>query len=135
MEESALLAERAALFRKLILDVAMGPGGMIVAFMPFDTRRPFQEGEPMHWFLTKNLEEAWGPFTPRPTPAEWYYGENTLWATGMFLFSQILRYRVTKEPEALETARKCFRDLSYIFRLCRVLEPGLLGKPHGGRAG
>ena len=134
-ETRSLLSERAARFRRLILDVAKGPGGMIIAFLPFDTRTPLQEGEEPHWYLAKNLEEAWGEFSPRPTVAEWYYGENTLWATGLLLWSQILRYRATKEPEALETARKCFHDLSSIFRLSRQLEPGLLGKPHGGRAG
>jgi hypothetical protein len=132
---SDLLAERAARFHDAILEVAMGPGGMIIAFLPFDTRRPLQEGEPHHWYLVENLNEAWGPFTPKPTVAEWYYSENTLWVTGWFLHSQMLRYRATGEREALVTARKCFRDLSNIFRLCRELEPGLLGKPHGGRAG
>lgn len=130
-----LLAQRAAHFRQQILDVATGPGGMIMAFTHFDTRKPFQEGEEQHWYLARNLEGVWGGFTPRPTVAEWYYGENTLWATGWFLWSQILRYRATQEPEALATARKCFRDLNNLFRLCRELEPGLLGKPHGGRAG
>ena len=35
----------------------------------------------------------------------------------------------------METARKCFRDLSYLFRLCGEREPGVLAKPHGGRGG
>jgi hypothetical protein len=131
----ASLADRAARYRRLILDVAKGPGGMIVAFVSFDTRAPLQEGAEHPRCLVQDLEDAWGEFTPQPTAAEWYYGENTLWATGWLLWSQILRYRVTKEIEALETARKCFRDLSNVFRLCRQIEPGLLGKPHGGRAG
>jgi hypothetical protein len=135
MSMSALLAERATRYLDLILNVAMGPGGMIISFLPYDTRRPFQEGQEHHWYLAQNLAEAWGDFSPRPTVAEWYYGENTLWVTGWLLWSQILRYRTTQEPEALATARKCFRDLSNIFRLSRALEPGLLGKPHGGRAG
>ncbi len=135
MSENEILAERAVRFRKQVLDVAYGPGGMLASFVHFDTRRPFQEDEEMHWYLVGVLKGIWGGNAPKPTPAEWYYGENTLWATGWLLYSQILRYRVTKEPEALETARKCFRDLNNIFRLCRQIEPGLLGKPHGGRAG
>jgi len=134
-DDSAELARRAVRYRELILDVAKGPGGMIIAFLPVDTRRPFQEGEPLHWYLVRNLERAWGTASPRPTTAEWYYGENTLWATGWFLYSQILRYRATRDPEAKQTAQKCFRDLSNIFRLSHSIEPGLLGKPHGGRAG
>jgi hypothetical protein len=132
---SEVLAERAARFHDLVLDVANGPGGMLISFVSYETRRAFQEGEDFHWYLVQNLEGTWGPDSPRPTVAEWYYGENTLWATGWFLWSQILRYRATREPAALATARKCFRDLSNIFRLCRAIEPGLLGKPHGGRAG
>lgn len=135
MFDAEILAERAAHFREMILDVAYGPGGMIVAFCHFDTRRPFQEGEELHWYLSNILDGVWGGNSPKPTTAEWFYGENTLWASGMFLWSQILRYRATKEAEALATARKCFRDLNNIFRLCGQIEPGLLGKPHGGRAG
>jgi hypothetical protein len=129
------LAARAAYYRKLILDVACGPGGMIISFPRFDTRRPFQEGELYEACFDFGTEDAWGQFTPRPTVSEMYYGENTLWATGWFLWSQILRYRATGEEEARETAQKCFRDLSAIFRLCGEIEPGLLGKPHGGRPG
>ena len=51
------------------------------------------------------------------------------------MWSQMIRYRVTGEAEALSIARKCFRDLNHIFDLCRAIEPGLLGKPHSGRAG
>ena len=130
-----VLATRAAALHRQILDVATGPGSMIVAFTHFDTRKPFQEGAPLHWYFTNVLDGVWGGSTPKPTVAEWYYGENTLWATGHFLWSQMLRYRVTGEAEALATARKCFRDLSNYFRLSRELEPGVLGKPHGGRGG
>ena len=138
MGETEILAKRAVRFREAILEVAYGPGGMINSFPRFDTRRPFQEGdfgEDPCWHMYMN--EAWGGHicVPRPTLAEWWYGENTLWVTGWLLWSQMLRYQATQEPEALATARKCFLDLHNIFRLCREIEPGLLGKPHGGRAG
>ena len=128
-----LLAKRAARFREAVMEVATGPGGMLIAFPRHDTRRPFQEGGPIPAYAVAALRAAW--VKEHPTPAEWLYGENTLWATGWFLYSQILRYRATGDPEARETARKCFRDLSNIFRLSWAIEPGLLGKPHGGRAG
>ena len=135
MSDAEVLEARAAHFLEIILDVAKGPGGMLIAFCHYDTRMPFQEGEELHEHLANILDGVWGGNSPKPTVAEWFYGENTLWATGMLLWSQILRYRATQEPEAFETARKCFRDLSHIFRLCREIEPGLLGKPHAGRAG
>ncbi len=130
-----VLAARAASFHRQILNVANGPGGMIIAFSHFDTRQPFQEGDKLHWYFTNVLDGVWGGNASKPTVAEWYYGENTLWVTGSLLWSQILRYRVTGEAEALATARKCFCDLNNYFRLSRELEPGVLGKPHGGRGG
>lgn len=135
MPQDELLATRAASLRQQILDVAKGPGGMVIAFTYFDTRTPLQEGDELHWYTQNVLDGVWGGNTPKPTVAEWYYGENTLWATGYFLWSQMLRYRATGEAEALATARKCFLDLNNYFRLSRQLDPGVLGKPHGGRGG
>jgi len=132
--QSRMLEERAEDFLKQIFEVARGPGGLIISHSRFDTRRPLQEGEEIP-YLNQVLDSVWGPETPKPTVAEWYYGENTLWATGWLMWSQMIRYRVTGDAEALVIARKCFRDLNHIFDLCRAIEPGLLGKPHGGRAG
>ena len=134
-DESTLLAERAKDYLRQVLEVARGPGGLIISHSRFDTRRPLQEGEELHPYLHQVLDSVWGPEAPKPTVAEWYYGENTAWATGWLLWSQMIRYRVTGDAEAMEVARKCFRDLNHIFDLSRTIEPGLLGKPHGGRAG
>jgi len=130
-----VLAARAENCLRQILQVATGPGGLLISHMPFDTRRPLQEGESHSPYLHQVLDSVWGPATPKPTLAEWYYGENTAWATGYLLWSQMIRYRVTREEEALAVARKCFRDLNHIFDMCRAIEPGLMGKPHGGKAG
>jgi hypothetical protein len=108
---------------------------MIISHTDFDTRRPLQEGAELHPALHQVLDSVWGPAAPRPTIAEWYYGENTPWATGWLLWSQMIRHRCTKSPEAMQISRKCFRDLNHLFDLSATIEPGLLGKPHGGRAG
>lgn len=135
MSELDLVAARAARYHDMILDVAYGPGGLLASFVRYDNRRPFQEGEAPHAYLTSHLDGVWGGNTPQPTITDWLYGENTLWATGWLLWSQILRYRATQEQAALVTARKCFADLNHLFRLSSQIEPGLLGKPHGGRPG
>lgn len=133
--EDALLQQRAADFVAEFLDSARGPGGMVISFSWFDTRRPLQEGAEAPAYLVSSLDDAWGKDSPKPTVADWYYGENTLWATGYMLWSQVLRRRATGEAEALALARKAFQDLNHIFDLSGTIEPGLLGKPHGGRAG
>ena len=75
--QSQVLPERAADYLQQIFEVARGPGGLIISHSRFDTRRPLQEGEE-HPFLHQVLDSVWGPETPKPTVAEWYYGENTL---------------------------------------------------------
>jgi hypothetical protein len=132
---SKLLAERADDYLRQIFEVARGPGGLIISHSRFDTRLPLQENDDIPASLHQVLDSVWGKDAPKPTVAEWYYGENTCWATGWLLWSQMIRYRVTKDPEALKIARKCFCDLNHIFDLSRSIEPGLLGKPHGGRGG
>jgi len=132
--DADLFARRAADFLAQVLDVAGGPGGLLISHSDFDTRRPLQEGD-VAPELHQVLDSVWGKVSPKPTVADWYYGENTAWATGSVLWSQMLRYRVTGDPEALRLARKCFLDLNHIFDLCRAFEPGLMGKPHGGRGG
>lgn len=129
------LAARAADYLRQALDAAKGPGGLIIGHSWFHPRQPLQAGEPLPPNLHQVLDSVWGDATPKPSVADWYYGENTLWATGWLLWSQMTRYRVTKDPEALAVARKCFRDIGHVFEFSRGTEPGLLAKPHGGRPG
>jgi hypothetical protein len=128
------LAERAEICESLVMEEARGPGGLIISHPRFEPRLPLQEGD-VPPSLNRVLDAVWGKDSPKPTVAEWYYGENTLWATGWMLRGQMARYRVTQDAKALALARKCFQDLNHIFDLSRTIEPGLLGKPHGGRAG
>lgn len=134
VSDAALFAQRSTNYLRQVLDVARGPCGLIISHSNFDTRRPLQEGD-VSPVLHQVLDSVWGRATPKPTAAEWYYGENTAWATGWLLWSQMIRYRVTQEDEALRVARKCFQDLNHMFALSRPLQAGVLGKPHGGRGG
>src|SRR5688500_7324627 len=113
-DPNSLFRQRAATYLKQVLDVACGPGALIISHSRFDTRKPFQEGDDYtgaYW--RQALDDCWGPTFPKPSLVDWWYGENTLWVTGQLLWSQIIRYRLTKEPEALDVGRKCFRDLNH----------------------
>jgi hypothetical protein len=81
MTDSQLLADRAQDYLRQILQVANGPGGLLISHVRFDTRRPFQEGQPLSPYMTQVIDSVWGGVSPKPTFADWYYGENTLWAT------------------------------------------------------
>ena len=133
---SRLLAARAQRFYQIVMDqCAIGPDGMIVSALKYDTRRPFRNGdvpsfdEPDAW--PEHVHGQW--VGQLPAPHAWLYGENTLWATGLFLLSQLIRFRVTADADAANAAEKCFLDISRYFEMSKALEPGVLGKPHGGK--
>jgi len=58
--------------------------------------------------------------------------ENALMATGEFAQSQIVRYRVTKEPAARELAHRSIRGILAAIEEGRHYMPGWLPKPFGG---
>lgn len=61
-----------------------------------------------------------------------YNMENSPYTSGLFLWSQVLRYQVTKEKEALRFAAKAFRSLDLNFQMCVANgERGFLCKPYG----
>lgn len=58
--------------------------------------------------------------------------ENSPWTAGQYLMSQCLRYRATRDDEALRFAAKAFRSLDANYRLAEDRgEPGFMCKPHG----
>jgi hypothetical protein len=60
--------------------------------------------------------------------------ENSPWTSGLFLLSQCLRFKVTKEDEALRYAAKAFLSLEVIYDMGGANnERGLLCKPYGNR--
>lgn len=65
------------------------------------------------------------------TPEGWGNQENSSWTSGLFLWSQALRYQATGEEEALAYARKAFRSLDLIFGLAEADgQRGFLCKPY-----
>jgi hypothetical protein len=65
------------------------------------------------------------------TPEGHNNNENSAWTSGLFLWSQCLRFEVTRDEEALAYAAKAFRSLDTIFRLTEARgERGFLCKPY-----
>jgi len=63
-----------------------------------------------------------------------YHNENSTHTSGTFLWSQALRYKVTREPEALAFCARAFRSLDFIFKLTETAGPlGFFCKPYDGK--
>ena len=72
------------------------------------------------------------PNTPEGfTPEGHNNNENSSWTSGLFLWSQCLRFEATREEEALAYAARAFGSLDTIFRLTEAQgERGFLCKPY-----
>lgn len=65
----------------------------------------------------------------------WLDAENSPSTSGLYLWSQTLRYQVTGDEEAIRYARKAFNSLEVIFKISGEHDkPGLFGKPWGWKA-
>jgi len=58
--------------------------------------------------------------------------ENCGMTTGAYLQSLVFRYRIEKNEETLEKARRCFNALKNIFQMGKDLETGFFPKIYGG---
>src|ERR1043166_6589609 len=68
-----------------------------------------------------------------PPEHHWTH-ENTPFISGLFLWSQCLRFQVTREEEALAYAAKAFRSIDLVFQLTETAgHKGFLCKPYGQR--
>jgi hypothetical protein len=107
------------------------PNGMMYCMWHYKDglARPFNEetdlGEFRYEFV--NRENV--------THKGWLDAENSPSTSGLFLWSQALRYLATGEEEAIEFARKAFASLETIFEISgKHDKPGLFGKPWGWKA-
>jgi len=95
----------------------------------------YWKGEELRPFRMEDFEGYSYPsssdgFTPRGHQNN----ENSAWNSGIFLWSQSLRYQATGDEQALEYAAKAFHSIDYIFKLTEAAgHRGYLCKPYDGQ--
>jgi hypothetical protein len=97
----------------------------------------FYDGKNARLFKEDDLGELRFPFCAVEgiSHEDWMSGENSSSTSGLFLWSQALRYQVTGEAEAMRYAEKAFNSLDIIFKLSEAKGiEGFVCKPWGGRA-
>ncbi|HMO57136.1 MAG TPA: hypothetical protein PKC19_07265 [Roseiflexaceae bacterium] len=88
-----------------------------------DALRPFRPED----FAGQSVPQTRAGFSA----AGYSSSENSPWVSGIFLWSQCLRYRATGDEQALAYAATAFHSLDTIFALAEAAgEPGFLCKPY-----
>jgi hypothetical protein len=117
------LADRAAVYTRLLAEVAADEKGIVRASIHFDEKRPLREGD----LPTVPLQREGG------TAVGFHAYEDAGMTTGAFLVSQCLRYQVTGDAEARAHADRLFGAIRHIYELGSTEREGFFPKPYDGR--
>lgn len=125
MPASLPVAEKIERLQSFLGENYFHPNGMMYCMWHYKEgfARPFQEsdiGQYRYDFVEKE----------KITHKGWFDSENSISTSGLYLWSQALRYQVTGEAKAMAYARKAFRSLKIIFAMGAEFDkPGFFGKP------
>jgi hypothetical protein len=125
IEADMPIAAKVAALQQFLGERYFHPSGMMYShwYWGADALRPFEPGD----FAGQSAPSTRAGFSA----AGYISSENSPWVSGLFLWSQCLRYRVTGDEEALVYAAKAFRSLDTIFALAEAAgNPGFLCKPY-----
>ncbi len=100
--------------------------GLMYSFMNAKTLKPWTDAE----LRAYNLMPVCHPNIT--SPAEYYAYENSLMGTGEYASSQVARFEVTGEGEALGAAAHQIGAIMQVFQQGELFEKGFLPKPFGG---
>lgn len=100
--------------------------GLLYSFLNARTLKPWTDAE----LQAYNLRPVCHPNVNHP--ADYYAYENSLMGTGEYAASQVARFEVTGEGEALATAAYQVGAILQVFHQGELFEKGFLPKPFGG---
>lgn len=119
------LEARSRRFEALLLEHAMDTHGIVRANTYFDPVRPLRPGDlgsPLS--LHKSV-----------SPEDFHAYEDAGMASGAYLASQAMRFRVTGNDGARRAADSAYAGVRHIYELgAAARKPGYFPKPYGGRA-
>jgi hypothetical protein len=100
--------------------------GLMYSFLNAKTLKPWTDTA----LKAYNLQPVCHPNVN--SPAEYYAYENSLMGTGEYASSQLDRFEVTGDGEALGTAAHQISAIMQVFYQAELFEKGFLPKPFGG---
>lgn len=118
--KAQFLRDRAARITRLITNVAADELGIVRCAVHVDGQRQLEDSDCAG-------DHDWHG---KGSPASFHAYEDAGMATGAFLTSQCLRYRVTGDEEALRLAKQSFNAITFIYDLGKQKAEGYFPKPY-----
>lgn len=118
----SVLENRAYDFRNTIEDHFIDEKGLLRCNINIKTMQPFTEKELEPFEITASGSTKAG---------RWTY-EDTMFCSGLYLWSLVEEFKVTGNVEIKSKAQNFFEDLTKILKKSDKIESGYIGKPWGG---
>ncbi len=128
IEAGAPIAEKVRILQDFLGEHYFDENGLMYSmwYWKGDELRPFRL-EDFEGYSYPRSSEGW-------TPRGQNNNENSAWNSGIFLWSQCLRWEATRDEQALAYGAKAFRSIDHIFKLTEAAgHKGYLCKPYDGR--
>jgi hypothetical protein len=113
LQPSVPVAARIQLLEEFVDHHYYDPAGLMYSHLNWREERPFTVGD----FSGRDSTMA------GPEPHQWLSYENSAFISGIFLLAQCYHYEATKDPLALERARRAFGSLDANYRLTEQRDP------------
>lgn len=111
------VADRIGLIDRFMHERYYDPTGLMYSHINWDKERPFIADD-----FTNDDSTV-----PGPEPWQWMSYENSPFISGIFLAAQCYRYQATRDPEALEYARRAYGSIDANYRLTEQHDPAAGG--------
>lgn len=111
------VAERIACLDRFVHEHYYDPAGLMYSHINWQEERPFIAAD-----FKPTDSSLMGP-----EPHQWMSYENSPFISGVFLAAQCYRYEATKDPVALEYAKRAFGSLDANYRLTEQHDPSTAG--------
>lgn len=118
----SIIEDRAHDFRQTIEDCFIDESGLLQYNINIETMRPFTEEELEPFEITASGSTKAG---------RWTY-EDTMFCSGLYLWSLVEEFKVTGNVEIKSKAEHFFENLTKVLDKSDQIESGYIGKPWGG---
>lgn len=129
------LAAKAQAIQELIERTMFDPSGLMYSMLLITGPHEVRPVGPQDVVaISSGASDSWkaDPWINECFRNEWMTFENSLTTAGIYLHSQVERYRVTQSADALEQARRAFESIHKVYELgVADGNPGWLSKPYG----
>lgn len=127
---AATLSEKAEKFESYMESKLVDAVGLVYSTIYDKTEKPYTKDDFCH---PDAILKLYDPESFPYAPCDYINYEDSMMATGTYLAAQVYRFKATRDPMAMERARRTFHAIEHVYEIGKQAEEGYFPKPYGGK--